>query len=198
MARKDEKTAQIIQSATSEFLAKGLDAASMHHIAEVAKVSKRTLYKYYSSKDELYFALVDELLDRVHDMYQITYTPGAHFREQLENIVDNKIEFITSESFINISKIVIGELFKSRKISDQQLDKMYASEALFVKWIDAAKADGKVTSKMESAGIANQFHYLVKGEAFWPIMLGFEDLNSIDPIKVRNMTVAFFMNAFCN
>jgi TetR/AcrR family transcriptional regulator of autoinduction and epiphytic fitness len=198
MARKDEKTAQIIQAATREFLTKGLDAASMHNIAGVAEVSKRTLYKYYPTKEDLYYALVDELLDRVHDMYQISYTQGDPFRQQLEKIADKKIEFTTSESFINISKIVIGEMFKSRKVTDDQLEKMYASEALFVKWIDAAKADGKVTSKMDSEVIANQFHYLMKGEVFWPIMLGFADLESIDAIKVRNMIVEFFMNSFCN
>ena len=63
IARKEENAARIIQAATREFLNKGLDAASMHNIAETAEVSKRTLYKYFPSKGELYDALVNELLD---------------------------------------------------------------------------------------------------------------------------------------
>lgn len=198
MSRKDEKTAQILQAATQEFLKKGLDAASMHNIAVVAGVSKRTLYKYYSSKDELFHGLVDELLDRVYEMYKITYNPGESIKGQLEKIVASKIKFITSESFINISKIVVGEMIKSKKVTVQQVEKMASSDTLFVNWINEAKIDGQVTSQVESEDIANQFHNLVKGEVFWPVVLGITDRESIDTRKVSTMAVAFFINSFCN
>jgi TetR/AcrR family transcriptional regulator of autoinduction and epiphytic fitness len=197
MSRKDEKTAQILQAATQEFLKKGLDAASMHNIAVVAGVSKRTLYKYYSSKDELFHGLVDELLDRVYEMYKITYNPGESIKGQLEEIVANKIKFITSESFINISKIVIGEMIKSKKVTEQQVEKMASSDTLFVTWINEARIDGQVTSQVESEDIANQFHNLVKGEVFWPVLLGITNRESIDTRKVSTMAVTFFINSFC-
>ncbi len=197
MAIKDEKTAQIIEAATRELLAKGLDAASMHNIACQAKVSKRTLYKYFPTKDELYSALVDELLDRVHGMYQLRYTAGIPFRQQLEDFVDHKISFSTSRSVLDISKIVIGEMFKSRKVTEAQVEKMQYSESLFVQWVDDAKADGQITSNMSSTIIANYFHYLLKGEVFWPIMLGFETPSTIDTNEVRNRIVDFFIHSFC-
>lgn len=197
MTRKDEKTAQIIQAATQEFLKKGLDAASMHNIAETAEVSKRTLYKYFPGKDELYSALVDELLDRVHDMYQLSYSTEIPIKQQLEKIVDNKIELTTSESFLNMSKIVIGEILKSRMPSKDQLERMNNSEALFVEWIDEAKKDKKINSDMDSEIMAGQFHSIMKGQIFFPVLFRFVDLKTINKKEVRNMTVDFFLNSFC-
>lgn len=197
MARKDEKTAQIIQAATQEFLAKGLDAASMHNIARVAEVSKRTLYKYFPTKDELYSALIDELLDRVYDMNQLSYATDIPIKEQLEKIVDNKIELFMSDSFLNMSKIILGEMLKSRRPSDEQLARMYNTEAMFVQWIDEGKKDGKISSETESEIIARQFYSILKGQTFYPLLLYFTDLKMINTKEVRDITVNFFLKSFC-
>ena len=198
MTRKDVKTAQIIQAATREFLNKGLDAASMHNIAETAEVSKRTLYKYFPDKDALYGALVDELLNHVHDMYQLSYSPDIPLKQQLEKIVENKIDLTTSESFLNMSRIVIGEMLKSRMLSEDQLTRMNNSETLFVEWIDEAKKDKKISAEMDSKIMADQFHSIIKGQIFFPVLLRSVDVESIDKKEVRDMTVNFFMNSFCD
>ena len=91
MSRKDEKMAQITEAAIREFLRRGVDAASMQNIADGAAVSKRTLYKYFPSKEELYQFLANELLDQVHNMYRLAYTEDTPIRNQLESIVKKKI-----------------------------------------------------------------------------------------------------------
>lgn len=197
MTRKDEKTAQIMAAAVQEFLAKGLDAASMHNIAEVSGVSKRTLYKYYSTKDELYEAIVDELLNQVEDMYKIEFSKKAPIEDQIRTIVENKIELTISDSFLNMSKIVIGEMLKGRTATPEQLEKFNKAEALFVEWIDQAKRHGKVQSEMESTLMADQFHAIMKSQIYWPVLLGFIDVKSININEVRDMTVRFFMDSFC-
>lgn len=196
MTIKNKKTAQIIKSATNEFLQKGLDAASMHNIAESAEVSKRTLYKYFPNKDELYSALIDELLDRVYENKQ-TYCPEVPLKEQLEEIVKNKIALFSSESFLSMSKIILGEMLKSRKPKDIQLERMYQTEVLFIDWINAAKQDNKITSTLSSEIIANQFHAILKGQAFYPVIFYFADMEGIDKQEVLDSTVDFFINSFC-
>ena len=196
MVVKNKKIAQIIQSATQEFLVKGLDAASMHNIAELAQVSKRTLYKYFPTKDDLYSALIDELLDRVYENEQ-EYCQELTIQDQLEQLVSNKIELFSSESFLNMSKIILGEMLKSRKPSDEQLERMYKTEALFVNWVNEAKADNKITSELDSEIIANQFHSILKGQTFYPVIFYFTDMKTIDKQEVLDTTVAFFINSFC-
>jgi len=197
VAVKDKKMAQIHQAAVQEFLKKGLDAASMHNIAESAEVSKRTLYKYFPTKGELYSALIDELLDRVYEN-QLQYSTEIPIKEQLETIVNNKIDLFMSESFLNMSKIVLGEMLKSRKPSDEQLERMYSTETLFVHWIDEAKKDKKIRSEVDSEIIASQFHSILKGQTFYPIIFYFADTQMIDKKGAREMTVNFFLNSFCS
>jgi len=196
MTIKNKKTTQIIESATNEFLHKGLDAASMHNIAESAEVSKRTLYKYFPTKGELYSALIDELLDRVNDNKQ-SYNPEVPIKQQLETMVKNKIALFSSESFLNMSKIVLGEMLKSRKPNDSQLERMYQTEVLFVDWINAAKQNNEITSTLSSEIIANQFHAILKGQTFYPVIFYFADMEGIDKQQVLDTTVDFFINSFC-
>ena len=52
------KRRQIIEGARQVFLTQGFDAASMGEIARQAGVSKGTLYVYFTSKEELFGAIV--------------------------------------------------------------------------------------------------------------------------------------------
>ncbi len=54
------KRRQIIEGARTVFLADGFDGASMNVIARTAGVSKGTLYVYFTSKEELFAALIRE------------------------------------------------------------------------------------------------------------------------------------------
>jgi len=54
------KREQILDGARKLFLAEGFDAASMGDIARAAGVSKGTLYVYFSSKEQLFEALIRE------------------------------------------------------------------------------------------------------------------------------------------
>ncbi len=44
--------------------------------------------------------------------------------------------------------------------------------------MDFAKKDGKVTSNLSSALIANQFYSIIKGQIFFPVILGLSDASS--------------------
>jgi AcrR family transcriptional regulator len=48
----------IIAASEKVFLRKGFDSASMDEIAEEAEFTKRTLYQYFKSKEDLYLAVV--------------------------------------------------------------------------------------------------------------------------------------------
>ncbi|MBV9290638.1 MAG: TetR/AcrR family transcriptional regulator, partial [Hyphomicrobiales bacterium] len=52
------KRRQIMDGARTAFLSAGFDGASMNDIARAAGVSKGTLYAYFTSKDELFEAII--------------------------------------------------------------------------------------------------------------------------------------------
>ena len=63
--RSIKKRAAVLDGAKDVFLEVGYDAASMDIISERADVSKRTIYKHFSSKYELFSAVVRRLCTNV-------------------------------------------------------------------------------------------------------------------------------------
>jgi TetR/AcrR family transcriptional regulator of autoinduction and epiphytic fitness len=194
--KKTDKDEQILKAASEEFMNKGLEAASMHNIACLAEVSKRTLYKYYPTKEELYTALIDVVLHQMQGLYNFDYEAEQNVIEQIEKIVDAKIELLLSNSFLRISKIVLSEMMKGRKPNDQQMQQFNESEIAFIAWIEKAQKDKKIKSNIEPSQVAEQFHSILKGQIYWPVILGFEEKDKLDLNKVRKSTVDFFRQ-FC-
>ena len=55
---------KIIEASVTLFFKSGIKAVSMDDVARQVGISKRTLYEYFSSKDVLLVACIDELNNR--------------------------------------------------------------------------------------------------------------------------------------
>src|SRR5512139_3799817 len=62
---RQERRAQLLDSALEVFVAQGYHSAAMDDIAERAGVSKPVLYQHFPGKLELYLALLDASADNV-------------------------------------------------------------------------------------------------------------------------------------
>ena len=56
--RKEARPAEVLDAALAEFFEKGFESARLEDIATRAGVSKGTIYLYFSSKEEIFDALV--------------------------------------------------------------------------------------------------------------------------------------------
>lgn len=72
---KEDRRAAVLKAALDEFFIKGFTAARMDDIARRADLSKGTLYLYFSSKDALFQALIEDLT-----------TPHIQHMEQLADL----------------------------------------------------------------------------------------------------------------
>ena len=195
-ARKD-KLNQIIHSGTHEFLLNGLDAASMHNIAAMAEVSKRTLYKYFPSKEILLNAIINQLLDIMLDHCELEYLAGENFEEQLAKVIDSRITFLTSENYLAMSRLIMSELIRGHKLDQLHLEKIGRIDAHFVQWVDAAKKDGKILDKYDNWFISKQFHSIIKGDVFYPVLEGFKNPKDLDIVTLKKFLIDFFVRFFC-
>ncbi len=59
----DERVPQILNAAMKVFNRKGLADARMEDIAKEAELSVGGVYWYYKSKDEVVFAILDQVID---------------------------------------------------------------------------------------------------------------------------------------
>ena len=197
MNKKKEIDQKIIEAALNEFLSKGFEASSMEQIAKKAETSKRTLYKYYPSKDILLDQIMSDLLLESKQKLQIKYNSNKSIKEQLSNLIDSKVNLLTSESYLNIAKLVLVELMKSKELNQDQLDEFYQSELMFIQWVNAAKKDGKITTTLSSELIANQFHSILKGQIFYPVIFGLTKLTPNTISQAKESSLSFFLTSFC-
>jgi TetR/AcrR family fatty acid metabolism transcriptional regulator len=67
LLKNPRKGAKILKSAESIFAKKGFQSATISDIAKKAKVSEATIYEYFSSKEELLFAIPAKIIREYHE-----------------------------------------------------------------------------------------------------------------------------------
>jgi len=83
----------IIDAAEKVFLKKGLQATTMDDIAEVAELSKGTLYLYYKSKEDLYLTVAMRGEDIMLEMFQKAVSTGEPTLKLIANLGEAYYEF---------------------------------------------------------------------------------------------------------
>src|SRR3974377_924052 len=63
--RKRRNRQALIEAGYQVMANKGIDAATMSEIAELADVGAGTVYNYFASKDELAMCVMEEVMDRL-------------------------------------------------------------------------------------------------------------------------------------
>ena len=92
----EQKREDILKAALNEFDARGFRETSMDRIAETAKVSKRTVYNHFASKDGLFEAIADELSRRVQMVTGHRYDPDRPIDEQLRRIGEHMMDMLAA------------------------------------------------------------------------------------------------------
>lgn len=105
---------EIVRTATSEFMAKGVCAVRMDDIARALKISKRTLYEIYTNKEELLLEVVKVQDDNYAKRMQNFFDDPAH------NVIDVIIESynIQISWWVKSNIEFFADLKKFRKVKD--------------------------------------------------------------------------------
>jgi TetR/AcrR family transcriptional repressor of mexJK operon len=70
-SRSARKRTAIVEAATAVFLQKGYDGTSMDDVAAKAAVSKPTVYKYFSDKEQLFAEIVRATTGQIDDLVRL-------------------------------------------------------------------------------------------------------------------------------
>jgi AcrR family transcriptional regulator len=101
-ARKE----QIIQSALGVFIEKGYAGTTTSEIAKTAGISEVTLFRHFSSKQEIFLAGIEPILfDSLSS--DIPTIQGTISKEQLSSILYNRIKFLSDHA--GIVKLILNE-----------------------------------------------------------------------------------------
>ena len=110
MKLTEKKRKDILEAAIQEFREQGFPSARVNRIAELAEVSKRTLYKHFESKEVLFQAITDILLEQIAATPKLRYDPHAPLREQLIAAARDYIAHLSGEEYMGLNRLVMSEL----------------------------------------------------------------------------------------
>jgi AcrR family transcriptional regulator len=85
---------EILLAAEKLFAAKGFFPTTMSKIAQEAQFGTGTLYKYFKSKEDLYFTLIDEKTAEINDPIRAEFSKKMSAIERIEKILRIQFEFI--------------------------------------------------------------------------------------------------------
>jgi AcrR family transcriptional regulator len=121
MARtRSDIAPRIVDAARARFLTEGVDGASLRAIAEDAGTSIGMVYYYFKTKDDLFFAVVEETYERLLDDLRRACDPALAPIERLRGIYRRIGAVDGHES--QIVRLVMREVL----VSSSRLDRLIA------------------------------------------------------------------------
>ncbi len=112
------KAESILAAARRTFLASGFGAVSMDAIARAAGASKATLYAYFSSKEELFGAVVASEGERYFRGFSARELDPHDVETSLNEIARRFLELVLSPDAIAVNRITIAEAVRFPQLGD--------------------------------------------------------------------------------
>lgn len=112
---REERRAQIIGSALNIFIEKGYNGATTVDIANEAGISEVTLFRYFSSKKELFMEGIEPILITSLEE-SITASRDLEPMEKLKYILQDRITFISNNH--RVIKLILMENEINPEIAD--------------------------------------------------------------------------------
>lgn len=157
-----EKRQAILEGAVKVFIESGYEVSSMDKIAEVAGVSKRTVYNHFQSKESLFQAVVDDFLSHRDQQKPINYSSTHPLEEQLREFAEAELYLIDDPIRRGLSKFLTSVFVMDIEFGKKVRGQAKPPHESFINWLNSTKEDGKLD--FQSAQLAAQIFYgLVEG-----------------------------------
>ncbi len=187
----EKKRKDILDAAIREFREQGFPAARVNRIAETAEVSKRTLYKHFESKEVLFQAITDILLQQIADMPGVRYAPDVPLRDQLCAAVRDYAAQLTGAEYMGLNRLVMSELLRDQELAQAFLAKAAQQDGPISGLIGEAMSAGQLREAAPGFA-AGQLLAMVKHFLVWPQFLTGAEAE-IDPDTVIADCVEMFL-----
>ncbi|MDO6568893.1 TetR/AcrR family transcriptional regulator [Alteromonas sp. 1_MG-2023] len=172
--RSDVKRDAIIQAAKHAFQEFGVNGTSMDKLAELANVSKRTVYNHFSAKEELVMHLIKEQWHTALVDNGAPYDPTQALADQLISMILIDINFMSGDEHLELARVAIGHFFYEPSRLKDEVAQLQAQEKAMHKWLRSAKKDNRMAFD-DIDQVVEEMDSLVKGQCFWPQLFKLED-----------------------
>jgi TetR/AcrR family transcriptional regulator of autoinduction and epiphytic fitness len=189
--RGNLKRAAILEAATQAFRDEGYESTSMDRIAELARVSKRTVYNHFGSKEALFRAVVDELVSHAKSLKCIEWDAERSLEDQLRDFVRAKVAVAEDPAWSGLLRVVVGVVIHDPELITETTLRAADGEDHLTRWLEAADRAGalKVPAPIVAA---NVFWAMVTGALFWPPIFGMP-MSDVEKAVITEEMIATFL-----
>jgi len=114
--RRLRNRAALIAAGRAVMARKGIDAATMHEIAELADVGAGTVYSYFKSKDDLAIAVLEELMHelalRIEAVTNTFEDPAQVYAYGLRTMIDTATQDSRWQQLLVRSEVMANAMFR--------------------------------------------------------------------------------------
>ncbi len=188
-----DRRRQLVAAAEHLFLHKGYHATTMDDVARAARMSKKTVYQVFSSKSELF----DALLSDWFAPFTAPIEAGGEPRQVLANALARLATFALSERQVLLMRLLIAETSCSEEIATA-LDRQCIGrgKGALEQWLAAQAATG-VLNIDNPKEAATMLFFAAVGDFLMRLLLRTRPRPTDDEIKARIAhTVAVFFRQF--
>jgi AcrR family transcriptional regulator len=190
------KRRQIMDGARAVFLGAGFDGASMNDVAREAGVSKGTLYAYFSSKDELFEAIIRAEKSQTAERLCVFRREGDA-REMLTDFGVRLLRLMTEPGTLALARVVIAAVEKFPNVGRAYYEAgpLYGATRLAEELVALEKAGALKVPDPERA--ARHFLDLCQSLVFKRVLFGVVDSVSREDIEASvEAGVEVFLRAY--
>jgi AcrR family transcriptional regulator len=112
----EDRRSQILEAALKVFAAKGFKGATNKDIADAAGVSPGLIYFYFKSKEDLYFAILEDRIAPSGFPVPIEHMQAFPPEQVLPMLAHYGLSRLDNQDTVNIFKIFVGEAVYSEHI----------------------------------------------------------------------------------
>ncbi len=155
---KEQRRNDILDAAEKVFFKLGFENATMDDVAEMAELSKGTIYLYYSSKEDLYYAISIRALKVLRQSFELNVPADAPVLDKIIAIGKSFIQFSRENADYFKTLVYFSSLpdchevhERYAKLCEEQADPM----SFFIKVLQEGIDEGKLRPDIPAMQLAH-------------------------------------------
>lgn len=178
----DTKRATFVDTARELFFAQGYAGTSMSGIASKVGGSKTTLWSYFPSKEALFAAVVDDLVERYGRALDLSFDAHLGLPDTLRVFGAGMMGIVMSPPVLALHRLVIGEASRFPELGALFHERGPGrGKAKLAAWLTAAMDAGDVR-RGDPRRAASQFAHMCQSGVYQACLLGLKPGATADEI----------------
>ena len=192
--RRGDSREAVVDAAQRLFLERGFGAVSMDDLAEAAEVARRTLYNQFSSKEEIFRAMLDRVSSQLEDALPPGIETSGDVTQVLQRIARAILALHKQPEYVGFLRMVVADSRQFPWIAKAFAAVMDPQTERFARYLGQQAGLGVLDCRNPMLA-AHQFMGILNEFTLWPLLVGRKGL-SVAGEEVIEETIRMFLQHY--